>query len=72
MNQLVDEYTSHLQLRNIQVAYKGILQFIGKVRANLIKKYPNDPISRIYPDYLDMMYFSLTKEPFPKRLLKLK
>jgi|GEM_PF-2882168 len=36
LNQLIDEYTYRLQLGEIQTAYRGILEFIGKLRATLL------------------------------------
>ncbi|MBT2571470.1 hypothetical protein [Planococcus sp. ISL-110] len=71
LNQLVYEYTSQLQHGELQAAYKGILQFIGKLRTELIKKYPHDNISGIYQGYLDMTYFSLTPEPLKNKGLKI-
>ena len=37
MNRLIDKYTYHLQQGEIQAAYKGILEFIGKLRADIKK-----------------------------------
>jgi hypothetical protein len=51
LNQLVAAYTHCLQQGEIQPAYKGILGFIGKLRADIIKKYPE------YAGYMDMTYF---------------
>lgn len=39
LNQLIDDYTCHLQQGEIQLAYKGILEFIGKLRADFVKGY---------------------------------
>ena len=41
LNELISDYTYHLQQGEIQLAYKGILEFIGKLRTDFIKKYPH-------------------------------
>jgi hypothetical protein len=60
-----------LQQGEIQLAYKGILEFIGKLRADFIKKYPHYDISSIYQGYMDMSYFSLTTKPLKDKGLKI-
>lgn len=70
LNQLIGEYTCHLQNGEIQSAYKGILEFIGKLRADFIKKYPLYDIGSIYQGYMDMTYFSLISEPLKEKGLK--
>lgn len=40
LNKQIAAYTQQLRLGEIQMAYKGILAFIGKLRAAFIKKYP--------------------------------
>lgn len=71
LNQLINEYTSQLQDGEIQVAYKGILEFIGKLRVDFIKKYPHYKIGSIYQGYMDMTYFSLMTEPLKEKGLKI-
>ena len=39
LNQLINDYSRHLQEDNIQIAYKGILDFIGSLRSDFINKY---------------------------------
>lgn len=71
LTQLIQGYTKLLQDGEIQAAYKGIMEFIGKLRADLIKRYPHDTVSSIYQGYLDMTYFSLTTEPLKNKGLKI-
>lgn len=71
LNQIIDEYTYHLQQGEIQTAYKGILDFIGKLRADLIKKYPYYAIGSLYQGYMDMTYFSLSTELLKDKGLKI-
>lgn len=40
LNKLIEEYTNQLRLGEIQIAYKGILEFMGKLRAAFYQKIP--------------------------------
>lgn len=71
LNQLINEYTYHLQQGEIQTAYKGILEFIGIMKADFIKKKPFYDIGSIYQGYMDMTYFSLSTEPLKDKGLKI-
>lgn len=71
LNQLIEEYTCHLRLGEIQAAYKGILAFMGKLRADIIKKYPDYEIGSLYQGYMDMSYFSLSTKLLKDKGLKL-
>ena len=71
LNELIAEYTHHLQQGEIQIAYKGILEFLGKLRAEFIKKYPHYDVSSIYQGYMDMSYFSLSTKSLKDKGLKI-
>jgi len=71
MNQLICEYTRYLEQGEIQIAYKGILGFIGKLRADFIKKNPHYEISSVYQGYMDMSYFSLSTKQLRDEGLKI-
>nr|WP_320024135.1 hypothetical protein [uncultured Acetobacterium sp.] len=71
LNILIEEYTNQLQLGEIQIAYRGILEFMGQLRAAFIKKYPHYDVSNIYQGYLDMSYFSLSTKPLKDKGLKI-
>ncbi|MDD3307835.1 MAG: hypothetical protein PHO29_12170 [Acetobacterium sp.] len=71
LNERIAAYTQQLRLGEIQIAYKGILEFIGKLRAVFIKKYPHYDVSSIYQGYLDMSYFSLSTKPLKDKGLKI-
>ncbi len=71
LNQLISDYTCHLQQGEIQLAYKGILEFIGKLRVDFIKKYPHYDIGNIYQGYMDMSYFSLSTKSLKDKGLKI-
>ena len=54
LNELIKGYTHLLQQGELQLAYKGIMEFLGKLRAEFVKKYPHYDISSIYQGYMDM------------------
>ncbi|MDD4729944.1 MAG: hypothetical protein PHN55_14495, partial [Dysgonamonadaceae bacterium] len=71
LNELIEAYTNHLQQGEIQIAYKGILDFLGKLRAEFIKKHPHYDVSSIYQGYMDMSYFSLSTKSLKDKGLKI-
>lgn len=71
LNKLIEEYTNHLQQGEIQIAYKRIMDFLGRLRAKFIKKYPHYDVSSIYQGYLDMSYFSLSTKTLKDKGLKI-
>ncbi|AFA50118.1 DUF7000 family protein [Acetobacterium woodii] len=71
LNEQIESYTQQLRRGEIQIAYKGILAFMGKLRAAFIKKYPHYDVSNIYPGYLDMSYFSLSTKSLKDQGLKI-
>ena len=71
LNQLISDYTSCLQQGEMQLAYKGILDFIGKLRAVFIKNYSHYDTSSIYQGYMDMSYFSLSTKLLKEKGLKI-
>lgn len=71
LNELIEGYTSHLQQGEIQIAYKGIMEFLGKLRAAFIKNHPDYDVSSIYQGYMDMSYFSLSTKSLKAQGLKI-
>lgn len=71
LNQLISDYTCHLQKGEMQIAYKGILEFIGILRVDFVKKYPYYDTSSIYQGYMDMSYFSLSTKSLKDKGLKI-
>ena len=69
-NQLIKDYTHCLQQGEMHIAYKGIIDFIGKLRADFIKNYSHLYIGSIYQGYLDMSYFSINTEHLKGKGLK--
>ena len=71
LNQLISNYTDLLKRGELQAAYKGILEFFGKLRGDLIKKYPQYDVSSIYQGYMDMSYFALSTKLFKDKGIKI-
>lgn len=71
LNQMIKEYTDCLHQNEIQVAYRAILEFIGALRVDMIKRYPDYRISNIYQGYMDMSYFSVRTNLFEDKGLKI-
>ena len=71
LNKLIEEYTNHLQQGEIQIAYKGIMDFLGKLRAEFVKEHPHYDVSSIYQGYMDMSYFSLSTKLLKEKGLKI-
>lgn len=71
LNELIKGYTHHLKQGEIQMAYKGILEFLGRLRAEFIKNNPHYDVSSIYQGYLDMSFFSLSTKLLKDKGLKI-
>ncbi len=65
------EYRKQLEKGTIQVAYKGLMEYIMGLKTYLQNKYPDHYVSgSIYYGYMDMTYFSFI--PGSLKDLKLK
>ena len=69
--EFIDEYRRQLKKGTIQVAYRGLMDYIMGLRAYFEKKYPEYSVSgSIYPGYMDMTYFSFFPDSLKARGLK--
>jgi hypothetical protein len=71
LNQLIKVYTCLLKQGEVQAAYRGIIEFVGKLRADYTKNYPNYDVSSVYQGYMDMTYFSLSTKLLKEKGLKI-
>lgn len=72
LNELILDYTKQLQLGELQVAYKGILDYLNKLRNDFANKYHEYEIgNNIYQGYMDMSYFSLNTKQLKDKGLKI-
>ncbi|MBN1451534.1 MAG: hypothetical protein JW963_11005 [Anaerolineales bacterium] len=71
-HEYVNEYRKQLEKGAIQVAYRGLMEYMMGLRTHFIKKYPDYVESgSIYYGYMDMTYFSVFPKSFKARKLKL-
>jgi len=68
----IDVYREQLKEGSIQVAYKGLIEYIMSLRTYFCKNYPKFQIpSNIYFGYMDMTYFSILTESLRQKKLKI-
>jgi len=67
----LNEYRKQLGKGEIQIAYKGLMEYMMGLRAYFQTKYPAYVISgSIYTGYMDMTYFSVSPAALKQRNLK--
>ena len=50
-------YRKQLNREDIQIAYRGLMDYFNRLRAYLANRYPDHTLSNIYYGYMDMTYF---------------
>jgi hypothetical protein len=66
------EYKKQIKKGDIQLAYKGLMDYFNSLRLYFEKKYPNHSVSgSVYHGYMDMSYFSFTPKTLRQRKLKI-
>jgi hypothetical protein len=69
--EFVIEYKKQLEKGAIQMAYKGLMEYVMALRTYFKNKYPDYFVSgSIYYGYMDMTYFSFFPESLKQRNLK--
>ncbi len=72
LQESVQEYKKQLRKGVIQQAYRGLMEFMGSLRARFAKKYPDYSVSgSLYFGYMDMTYFSVISPALKERGLKI-
>jgi len=72
LNEAMQEYKQQLEKGTIQVAYRGLLDFMLRLRATFQTNYPEFSVpGSLYFGYMDMTYFSLVPETLKERRLKI-
>jgi len=70
-HECINEYRKQLKKGYIQVAYKGLMEYIMGLRSYLKTKYPDYILSgSIYHGYMDMTYFSFFTGSLKSKKLK--
>jgi hypothetical protein len=71
-NESMSEYKKQLEKGEIQIAYKGLMDYIMGLKAYLKKHYPDYYLpGGIYYGYMDMTYFSVNPRSLIQRNLKI-
>ncbi len=69
--ELMEEYKKQLRNGTIQIAYRGLMDYIMGLRTYFEKKYPDYSVSgSIYCGHMDMTYFSFFPESLKRKKLK--
>lgn len=72
LNELIDNYTYQVKQGDIQVAYKGILDYMGKLQRSFANNYEEYEVSsNLYEGYMDMSFVSLSTEILKEKGLKI-
>lgn len=72
LNRQISDYTELLRRGELQRAYKGILDYMGKLRSDFASRYPEyAPVGSIYQGYMDMSYFSVMPALLKEKGLKI-
>jgi hypothetical protein len=68
----VIEYKNQLDKGDIQIAYRGLLEYMMGLKNFFKNKYPDFSVpSGLYQGYMDMTYFALFPEDLKRRKLKI-
>jgi hypothetical protein len=71
-HEYVNEYKKQLEKGAIQVAYKGLMEYVMGLRTHFNNKHPDYFVSgSIYYGYMDMTYFSIFPKTLKDRKLKI-
>ena len=71
-NDSVIEYKKQLEKGDIQIAYRGLLEYMMGLKNFFKNKYPYFSVpSSLYQGYMDMTYFALFPEDLKRRKLKI-
>jgi len=72
LNDSIIEYKKQLDKGEIQVAYRGLMEYMTGLKNYFKNRYPHFLISgNLYHGYMDMTYFALFPEELKKRKLKI-
>lgn len=67
----MNEYRRQLEKGVIQVAYRGLMEYMMALRAHMANRYPSYFVSgSLYFGTMDMTYFACTPESLGRRKLK--
>ena len=71
LNEYVIAYQKQLQEGKIQIAYKGIMSFMGNLKSYLSEMHSDYLVGALYFGYMDMTYFAITTTELKDKQLKI-
>ena len=72
LNDSIIEYKKQLDKGDIQIAYRGLIEYMMGLKNFFKIKYPDFSVpSNLYQGYMDMTYFALFPEDLKKKKLKI-
>ena len=71
LNEYVIAYQKQLQEGKIQIAYKGIMSFMGNLKSYLSEMHSDYLVGALYFGYMDMTYFAITTTGLKDKQLKI-
>ncbi len=71
LNEYVIAYQKQLQEGKIQIAYKGIMSFMGNLKSYLSDIHSDYLFGALYFGYMDMTYFAITTTELKDKQLKI-
>lgn len=69
LTELIQAYTSTVSQRDLPLAYRNILEFMGRLRSRFAKS--GYEVSGLYPGYMDMSYVSVNTSRLKENGLKI-
>lgn len=69
LNELIRAYTSTVQQGDVPLAYRNILEFMGRLRSRFTKI--GYEVSGLYPGYMDMSYIAVNTSRLKEHGLKI-
>lgn len=69
LNELIRTYTSTIKQGDVPLAYRSILEFMGRLRSRFMKS--GYEVSGLYPGYMDMSYIAVNTSHLKEHGLKI-
>ncbi|NLP09334.1 hypothetical protein GX408_02945 [bacterium] len=72
LQSLIQDYKKQMERGAVPKAYRGLMEYLMALRANLQKKHPDYSLSAsLYQGYMDMTYFAFTPKSLQQKKLKI-
>jgi len=72
LNECITEYRNQIAKGEIRIAYRGLIDFMIRLRNTIRDNYPSWPAAgNLYQGYMDMTYFPLSTDKLKDKKLKI-